>query len=135
MDDKDIEYAVKTYQKRSGTEAYRYEDFLADIQAYIRNRPIPYNLYDPFSLQAEALRLWNVLGKTMRDIVAESTLDMAKFARRFCIPYRTLQAWCDGTNPCPIYIKLMIAEILKMYTRTVWFHDISGYKKGEQGLE
>ena len=135
MDDKDIEYAVKTYQKKSRAEAYRYEDFLADIQAYIRTRPMPYNLYDPFSLQAEAMRLWNVLGKTMRDIVAESSLDMAKFARRFCIPYRTLQAWCDGTNPCPIYIKLMIAEILKLYTRTVWFSDIPNNFMGGQSGE
>ena len=119
MDDKDIEFAVKNYQKRKKAGDYNKMEFLADIKDHLDRRPLPYNMYDPFILQAQTSKLWNVLEMSMRDLVEKSNLDMAKFARRFCIPYRTLQAWCDGTNPCPVYIKMMIAEILKMYTRDV----------------
>ncbi len=119
MDDKDIEFAVKMYQKKSKDGDYCYEEFLAGIEEHLSRRPMPYNIYDPFILRTQTFKLWNVLEMNMRDLVEYSKLDMAKFARRFCIPYRTLQAWCDGTNPCPVYIKLMIAEILKLYSRIV----------------
>jgi len=117
MDDRDIEYAVKTYQKESKAGDYCYEDFVHDIQEHLSRRPAPYNSYDPFSLMAQTSNLWRLLEMSMRELVEYSKLDMAKFSRRFCIPYRTLQAWCDGTNPCPVYIKMMLGEILKIYTR------------------
>ena len=121
MDDKDIEYAVKLYQKKSKTGGYSYEEFVQDIKEHLARRPAPYNSYDPFSLDAQTLNLWNFLTMSMRELVEYSQLDMAKFSRRFCIPYRTLQAWCDGTNQCPVYIKMMLGEILKMYTRVIRF--------------
>ena len=120
MDDKDIMYAVKTHQKKRKAGDYCYEEFLADIREHLGRRPMPYSMYDPISLLAQTSHLWRILEMDMRDLVSCSKLDMAKFARRFCIPYRTLQAWCDGTNPCPVYVKMMIAELLKMYTRTVY---------------
>ena len=121
MDDNDIAYAVKTYQTKRKAGAYSFEEFLADIKEHLRRRPGQYSSYDPFILLSQAGKLWKVLEMPVSDLVAYSKLDMAKFARRFCIPYRTLQAWCDGTNPCPVYIKLMLAEIQKMYTRTIRF--------------
>lgn len=120
MDDKDIEYAVKLYRKNRKAGTYCYEEFEADIIEHLRRQPMPHCWFDPFSLHAQASGLWKLLEMDMRDLVALSKLDMAKFARRYCIPYRTLQAWCDGTNPVPIYIKMMIGEILKVYTRTVY---------------
>ena len=60
------------------------------------------------------------IDKSMRDIVELNGGNMAKFSRRFCIPYRTLQAWCDGTNECPVYIKLMICEIMGLYSRAIY---------------
>ncbi len=125
MDDKDIEFAVKVYQKKSKTGDYCYEEFVHDIKEHLSRRPAPYNSYDPFSLMAQASNLWRLLEMSMRELVEYSKLDMAKFSRRFCIPYRTLQAWCDGTNPCPVYIKMMLGELLKMYTRVIRF-DMNG---------
>ena len=125
MDDKDIEYAVKIYQKKSKTGDYSYEEFVHDIKEHLSRRPAPYNSYDPFSLMSQASNLWSLLEMSMRELVEYSKLDMAKFSRRFCIPYRTLQAWCDGTNPCPVYIKMMLGELLKMYTRVIRF-DMNG---------
>ena len=120
MDEKDTAFAVKAYQKnKKKNPAYTYEEFLQEIKDHKGRRPMPHNLYDPLSLNASAKALWKILEMTMKDLVDSSNLDMAKFSRRFCIPYRTLQAWCDGTNPCPVYIKLMIAEILGMYKPTI----------------
>ncbi len=115
MDDKNTEYAVKTYQKKSKTGNYCYEEFLNDVKEHISRRPIPHNFYDPLILTSQTSALWKLLEMSMRELVAYSKLDMAKFSRRFCIPYRTLQAWCDGTNPCPVYVKMMIGEILRIY--------------------
>ena len=120
MDDKDINYAVKTYQKKTKSGEYSYDEFVYDIKEHLSRRPFPYSTYDPFSLMAQTSRLWKLLEMSMRELVEYSKLDMAKFSRRYCIPYRTLQAWCDGTNPCPVYIKIMLGEILKMYTRTIY---------------
>ncbi len=125
MDDKDIEYAVKIYQKKSKTGDYCYEEFFHDIEEHFAQRPSPYSCYEPFILKSETSKLWSLLEMSMRELVEHSKLDMAKFSRRFCIPYRTLQAWCDGTNPCPVYIKMMLGEILGMYTR-VYRLDLNG---------
>ena len=124
MDDKDIEYAVKLYQKKSKSGDYSYEEFVYDIRERLSRRPLPFNSFDPFILMSQTRNLWRLLEMSMREIVAYSKLDMAKFSRRFCIPYRTLQAWCDGTNPCPIYIKMMLGEILKMYSRVIRYEDL-----------
>ena len=125
MDDKDIEYAVKIYQKKNKEGDYSFETFYTDIREHLRRRPNQHSVYDPFIILSQSSKLWKVLEMSVRDLVDYSNLDMAKFARRFCIPYRTLQAWCDGTNPCPIYIKLMIAEILHLYQRTNWLQPAS----------
>ncbi len=119
MDDKEIEYAVKKYQERSKTGEYSYDEFVRDISDYLSRRPFPYNSCEPFSLMAQTSSLWRLLEMSMRELVEYSKLDMAKFSRRFCIPYRTLQAWCDGTNPCPVYVKMMLGEILKVYSRVI----------------
>ena len=114
MDDKDIEYAVKIYQKKSKISDYCYEEFCRDISEHIRRRPMPLGCYDSFILGAQMSKLWKVLNMSVFDIVKYSKLNMAKFSRRFCIPYRTLQTWCNGTNPCPIYVKLMLAKIINV---------------------
>ena len=125
MDDRDIEFAVKAYQKGTRKGGYSYEKFVHEIKEHLSQRPFPNNSYDPFSLKSQTSSLWKLLEISMRELVEYSKLDMAKFSRRFCIPYRTLQAWCDGTNPCPIYIKMMLGEILQMYTRVIRF-DMNG---------
>ena len=121
MDDKDIEFAVKLYKKKAKDKDFTIEEFAQEIVDHKNNRPGIYRSYDPLSLYLSIKKLWNVLEMSMSDLVDGSGYDMAKFSRRFCIPYRTLQAWCDGTNPCPVYTKLMICEILKMMpSRTVY---------------
>ena len=110
MDNNDIAYAVKQFQKQK--EHYTFSDFCADLSGHKRRRPGTNSSYDPFSMWYSAENLLNVLNMSMHELVTRSGMNMASFARRFCIPYRTLQAWCDETNECPVYIKLMLSEIL-----------------------
>ena len=103
MTDKDIAYAVKYYQEKTKTGGCNKEEFIYKLKKNASS-------YNPLSSAQSSL--WNVINMDMKEIVQRSGKDMAKFARRFCIPYRTLQAWCDKSNECPIYIKLMICEIM-----------------------
>ena len=123
MDDKDIEFAVKTYQKNHKRGNYTIDDFYRDFVEHKQRRPLPYNTYDPFSLNAQIKKLWDFLEMSIREMVERSGLNMAEFSRRYCIPYRTLQSWCDETNPCPMYVKIMLGEILKLYSRVNYVRD------------
>ena len=118
MDYNDFEFAVKLYRDNKGITI---DEFAQEIEAHKRRRPMPHCTFDPMSFYFAIQRLWNCLEISMKDLVSKSGMDMAKFSRRFCIPYRTLQSWCDGTNPYPVYTKLMIIEILNpklnMYPR------------------
>ena len=115
MIDKDIEHAVRFYQREKKNGGCTWEEFMQEI----RSNSVSYT-----PLSAAPSILWKALNMEISDLVKESGKDMAKFARRFCIPYRTLQAWCDGSNECPIYIKLMICEIMGYLrlVRTIQFY-------------
>ena len=125
MDDNDIQFAVKRYKKAKSEGDYTIEEFYSDIVEHLNRRPMPFNTYDPFGLMNSVRMLWDTLEMSMAEVVERSKMDMAKFSRRFVIPYRTVQAWCDGTNECPVYIKMMICEILGFYRRIVRF-DMNG---------
>ena len=112
-------YAVKLYQRRIkedpdyteamfGNEVYQH--FL-DVQQDATEISKP-NAFDPFTMSLQISKLWRALSMDMKDVVAYSGMKMSEFSERFVIPYRTLQDWCNGTNPCPIYTKLMLCEIL-----------------------
>jgi hypothetical protein len=125
MDDNDIQFAVKRYKKAKSEGDYTIEEFYNDIVEHLQRRPMPFCTYDPFGLMNSVRMLWETLEMSMAEVVERSKMDMAKFSRRFVIPYRTVQAWCDGTNECPVYIKMMICEILGFYRRIVRF-DMNG---------
>ncbi len=118
MSDMDVEHALRRYKTKTARGVYTYGEFLQDIIDYRNSyRPGQQITAIPVTLDDQASRLYMILGRSMKDLVADSNMTMAQFARRFYIPYRTLQAWCDGTNPCPVYIKLLTAELLGFYTR------------------
>lgn len=59
--------------------------------------------------RVEELRaLWEALNAPMRDLIAP--MNMTEAAEFLCIPYRTMQNWCEGVRQCPPYVRLMIAE-------------------------
>lgn len=49
---------------------------------------------------------------SLKDMVKHSGLSQARFAEKFCIPKRTVENWCSGTNKCPHYTRLMIARLI-----------------------
>ena len=122
MTDKQRKYAVKLYLRRiEENPDYSEEEFRSEVEQHINENfalnPL-YNAYDPFALWLNISNLWRALNMTPADIVQYSGLKMSEFSARYVIPYRTLQAWCDGTNPCPIYIRIMLCELLGILSMT-----------------
>ena len=121
MTDKQRKYAVKLYlRKIKENPDYYEEEFASEIINHLNERGIghPEGPYDPFHMYSDISNLWDSLNMTPAEIVKYSGQKMSKFAERFVIPYRTLQAWCDGTNPCPIYTRIMLCELLGILRKT-----------------
>lgn len=64
-------------------------------------------------------KLWTVARRPLRDMLEEIGLKPKAFSTRYCIPYRTVQAWTSPTEgvlrPCPDWVRLMIAREHKMF--------------------
>lgn len=62
-------------------------------------------------------QLWDVAHLTVKEIRAATGLSQAAFAQRFCIPRRTVENWESGTNTCPVYVRLLLAQAVGLYER------------------
>lgn len=51
---------------------------------------------------------------TIREILNATGMTQKALAERFGIPLRTVQNWATGQRECPIYIRKMIIEILRL---------------------
>lgn len=49
---------------------------------------------------------------TIREIIQSTGMTQTAFAKRFCIPLRTVQDWHRGERKCAEYIRKMMVEIL-----------------------
>lgn len=49
---------------------------------------------------------------SVKAIAQTAGLNQRELARRFDIPYRSVENWCSGTNQCPPYVKKMMMELL-----------------------
>lgn len=54
----------------------------------------------------------DVIHKSFKDIIIDSDMTQAEFAREFYIPKRTVESWCMGDRACPIYVRLLIMTVL-----------------------
>lgn len=61
--------------------------------------------------------LWDVAHLTVRQIREHTGLTQAAFGERYAVPCRTIQNWEQGTNKCPDYVRLMLAQLTGLYTR------------------
>ena len=57
-------------------------------------------------------RLWDAVNRAVKQIASDSGMSQRKLAERFCIPYRTVENWCSGARECPVYVRLMMQQIL-----------------------
>lgn len=51
---------------------------------------------------------------TIREILTAAGMTQTALAKRFDIPLRTVQNWATGQRECPVYIRKMIIEILRL---------------------
>ena len=62
--------------------------------------------------------VYDACRRSVKEIAADAGMSQRKLAERFCIPYRTVENWCCGKNACPLYIRLMMQEILGLLQRS-----------------
>lgn len=61
--------------------------------------------------------LYDAAHRSIKEIAAVAGLSQRKLAERFAIPYRTMDSWCMGERTCPIYVKMMMQEVLGLWQR------------------
>lgn len=71
---------------------------------------------DTDRLVSDMCNIYQVSHMTMLDLLSASGLTKAAFSRRFLIPLRTVENWASGIRPCPIYVRMMIADLLGLVT-------------------
>lgn len=55
-------------------------------------------------------------------------LSRQQFSDLFCIPLRTVQSWELGDRSCPLYVYLMLEELLELKD----LHgELQGFRKGD----
>lgn len=57
---------------------------------------------------------WELAHMSIRSLCERGGLSQVDLARRFQIPLRTVQSWACGERDCPVYTKLMMAELLNI---------------------
>lgn len=51
---------------------------------------------------------------TIKEIAQRAGISQRELARRFEIPYRTMEAWSSGQNRTPVYVLRMLEEIFQI---------------------
>ena len=67
---------------------------------------------DTDRLVSDMRNIYKVAHMTVRDLISASGMTKAAFSRRFLIHLRTVENWVYGIHPCPIYVRMMIADLL-----------------------
>lgn len=63
--------------------------------------------------------LWHIACDPFKTYLSLLGLTQSECARRFCIPLRTVQNWAGGERSCPLYLRLMMAEIMGIWDRGI----------------
>ena len=61
--------------------------------------------------------IWDACHRTVKQIAADAGISCRAMAERFCIPYRTAENWAAGYNESPLYVRLMMQELLGLLHR------------------
>ena len=63
--------------------------------------------------------IWDKCHLDVKGIAKEAGLTQRGLARRFAMPYRTVDSWCSGVNSCLLHIRIMMLECLGMISPVV----------------
>lgn len=94
-----------------------------DRDAYISDLALSSIWGDPEGAELPQARIdalcsiWDTAHLSIRDIRAASGLSQAAFARRLCIPKRSIEDWERGARTCPDYLRLLLAEHFGIFRR------------------
>lgn len=61
-------------------------------------------------------QIWDATHRDIKQIAAAAGLSCRKLAERFAIPYRTMEDWSARKSTCPIYLRLMMQQVLGLLT-------------------
>lgn len=61
--------------------------------------------------------IWDACNRSVKQIAAEAGISCRAMAERFCIPYRTMEDWSGGHHDSPLYMRLMMQELLGLLHR------------------
>ena len=61
--------------------------------------------------------IWDACHRSIKEISAAAGISNRKLAERFCVPYRTMDAWSIGERESPPYVRLMMQECLGLLKR------------------
>lgn len=64
-------------------------------------------------------QIWEATHRGTKGTAAAAGLSCRKLADRFAVPYRTMEDWSAGKSTCPIYVRLMMQELLGIYSPSV----------------
>lgn len=57
--------------------------------------------------------LWDAAHRSIKEIASNAGMSNRQLAERFCIPYRTVENWSAGDRQPPVWVLLMMQEILR----------------------
>lgn len=112
MTDKQFYACVSELDSYQDRDAYISDMVLSAMWEDDPNDEIPTERLDAVS------QIWDAAHSSVKQIAADAGLSQRKLAERFCIPYRTVENWCGGQNACPLYVRLMMQEILGILKRS-----------------
>ena len=100
-------------------ECVREMDAYTDRDAYVSDLALS-SLWDdaedaeiPPERIAELGDLWDAAHRSIKEIAAADRMSNRQLAERFCIPYRTVEDWSAGYRKPPVWVLLMMQEILR----------------------
>ena len=111
------------------SEALNYDD----MDAYISDMALSSIWEDPEGVDAPVPkgriiwleRVWKAVHRTAKDVADDAHLSYRALARRFMIPYGTVNKWCLGENVCSLHTLIMMQECLGLVSPvpgpTAWY--------------
>lgn len=106
MTDKQRMFCISEAQNYTDRDAFVSDLALSSIWGDQEDADVPTDRI------SELHTIWDAVHRTVKEIAADAGLSQRKLAERFCIPYRTVENWAAGSRECPIYVRLMMQQIL-----------------------
>lgn len=89
---------------------------------------ITHSVDDYVSLMKE---IYFVAHASVEDIIVKSGLTKGQFCSRFCIPFGVFQNWMNGSEKCPVYIRLLFCRQLGFIREVEFVRNAEDWWEGQ----